>query len=78
MVSIIRIAAICIFSVLVALFFRSVKPEYGIYMGFAAGLLLPDNEISEKENRTLSQCPNISASSILNGSFMENVEAYLS
>ena len=40
MVTIIRIGAICIFSVLVALFFRSVKPEYGIYMGFAAGLLL--------------------------------------
>lgn len=40
MISIIRIAAICIFSVLVALFFRSVKPEYGIYMGFAAGLFL--------------------------------------
>ncbi len=40
MVTIVRISAICIFSVLVALFFRSVKPEYGIYMGFAAGLLL--------------------------------------
>lgn len=40
MVTIVRLGAICIFSVLVALFFRSVKPEYGIYMGFAAGLLL--------------------------------------
>ena len=40
MVTIVRIGAICIFSVLVALFFRSVKPEYGIYMGFAAGLFL--------------------------------------
>ncbi|MBQ8821629.1 MAG: stage III sporulation protein AD [Lachnospiraceae bacterium] len=40
MVTIVRIGAICIFSVLVALFFRSVKPEYGIYMGFAVGLLL--------------------------------------
>lgn len=40
MVTIVRISAICIFSVLVALFFRSVKPEYGIYMGFATGLLL--------------------------------------
>ena len=40
MITIVRIGAICIFSVLVALFFRSIKPEYGIYMGFAVGLLL--------------------------------------
>lgn len=40
MVTIVRIGAICIISVLVALFFRSVKPEYGLYIGFAAGLLL--------------------------------------
>lgn len=40
MITIVRIGAVCILAVMVALFFRSVKPEYGIYMGFAAGLLL--------------------------------------
>lgn len=40
MITIVRIGAICIFSVLVALFFRSIKPEYGLYIGFAVGLFL--------------------------------------
>ena len=40
MVTIVKIGAICIFTVLVSLIFRSVKPEYGLYIGFAAGLFL--------------------------------------
>lgn len=40
MVTIIRIGAICIITVLAAMLFRSVKPEYGLYISFAAGLFL--------------------------------------
>lgn len=46
--------------------------------GFAvAHLLLPDNDLSSWERRKLQQFPDITASSLWNGSFMRDFEAYL-
>lgn len=40
-------------------------------------LLLPDRERSDVENRTLQQRPALTLSSVLDGSYMEDVEAYV-
>ena len=40
-------------------------------------MLLPDRERSDVENRTLQQRPALTLSSVLDGSYMEDVEAYV-
>ena len=40
-------------------------------------ILLPDRERSDVENRTLQQRPALTLSSVLDGSYMEDVEAYV-
>ncbi len=42
------------------------------------GFIFPDSEISEKENRALQQLPIVNFEKIKNGSYMEEIEAYLS
>ena len=42
----------------------------------AAGLLLPDGELSESERRPLEQWPGITGQTLLDGSFMEKFENY--
>ncbi len=44
----------------------------------AVNIITPDREFSEKENRVLSQKPDISLASLTDGRFMSDVESYLS
>lgn len=49
-----------------------------LIFGFtAATFLKPDTEYSENENRTLAQMPDVSAETVLDGSFEEDYEKYL-
>lgn len=48
-----------------------------IFGFFAATLLTPQKEYSETENRTLSRRPKLTLSSLLDGSFEEDYESYL-
>lgn len=41
-------------------------------------ILVPDNEMSEEENRMLTKKPKLNWSSVTNGNFMESYESYLS
>lgn len=41
-------------------------------------ILVPDNEMSEEENRMLTNKPKLNWSSVTNGNFMESYESYLS
>lgn len=45
---------------------------------FVAGMLIPDKQYTETENRYLSSRPDISFAAITDGSFMEAAESYLS
>lgn len=43
----------------------------------AAGLLKPDTDFSEKENRVLAKMPDINIEDILSGDFSADYETYL-
>lgn len=47
-----------------------------ILLGTAAFCLIPDRDFSETERRLLQQAPELSLKNILDGSFMEDFEAY--
>ena len=49
-----------------------------LYLLFLTSLVLPDRSFSESENKYLSPLPAISFRSILNGSFMEKYDNYVS
>ena len=49
-----------------------------LYLLFLSSLVLPDRSFSESENKYLSPLPAISFRSILNGSFMEKYDNYVS
>ena len=51
-----------------------------IFLIFAitlANIILPDKDLSEKENRMLSQFPELSAANLFDGRFMSHSESYL-
>ncbi len=45
---------------------------------FTGSIASPDRELSEKENRSLTQCPKITSSSIFSGDYMTRFEQYMS
>lgn len=45
---------------------------------FVMGILLPDGNASDSERRSLAQIPKFTAESFLNGSYMKQMEVYLS
>ena len=48
-----------------------------LWLGMLAFILLPKEEVSSDENRTLAKFPEVSAHSILNNSFAKDIESYV-